>query len=100
MSHDFQMVLESCQVIATWRYLPANSGRGFKFTPLFGRVLVDLATNGSTYYDISPFSIDRPGIIKTAPCKLPAGVSMGGPMKTAALRETTISTGAENTPWM
>jgi glycine/D-amino acid oxidase-like deaminating enzyme len=37
---------------------------GFKFTPLFGRILVDLATTGQTYYDITPFSIRRPGIIK------------------------------------
>jgi hypothetical protein len=27
-------------------------------------VLVDLAMTGSTYYDISPLSIDRPGIIR------------------------------------
>lgn len=42
-----------------------GSGRGFKFTPLFGRILVDLATTGKTYYDITPFSINRPGIIKS-----------------------------------
>ena len=39
------------------------SGRGFKFTPLCGRILVDLATTGKTYYDIRPFSITRCGII-------------------------------------
>jgi monomeric sarcosine oxidase len=39
------------------------SGRGFKFTPLFGRILVDLATTGRTAYDISNFSMTRPGII-------------------------------------
>ena len=39
------------------------SGRGFKFTPLFGRILVDLATTGKTAYDISNFSLTRPGII-------------------------------------
>jgi monomeric sarcosine oxidase len=42
-----------------------DSGRGFKFTPLFGRILVDLATTGKTPYDISPFSVTRPGIISS-----------------------------------
>jgi sarcosine oxidase len=42
-----------------------DSGRAFKFTPLFGRILVDLATTGKTPYDISPFSITRPGIISS-----------------------------------
>ena len=51
-----------------------GSGRGFKFTPLLGRILVDLATTGKTYYDISPFSINRHGIIagtKVDPARRP-----------------------------
>lgn len=36
-----------------------DSGRGFKFTPLFGRALVELATTGKTYYNIEPFSPKR-----------------------------------------
>ncbi|PCC74101.1 Glycine/D-amino acid oxidase [Nannocystis exedens] len=42
------------------------SGRGFKYTPLFGRVLVDLATTGKTAYqaDLSDFSTTRAGIFQ------------------------------------
>ena len=37
------------------------SGRGFKYTPLFGRILVDLAVTGSTPYqvDLGDFSTTR-----------------------------------------
>ncbi len=44
------------------------SGRGFKFTPLWGRILVDLAIDGETSYqnDINPFSPSRPGVFETA----------------------------------
>ncbi|TYC61737.1 FAD-dependent oxidoreductase [Rhodobacterales bacterium] len=43
------------------------SGRGFKFTPLWGRILVDLAVNGTTAYenDIAPFSPSRNGVLET-----------------------------------
>jgi hypothetical protein len=36
-------------------------------TPVFGRIPVDLAVDGKTYYDISAFSIHRHGIIKARP---------------------------------
>lgn len=44
------------------------SGRGFKFTPLWGRVLADLAIEGETSYqnDIEPFSPSRPGVFQNA----------------------------------
>jgi monomeric sarcosine oxidase len=63
MSADYQMILDRFpnQNIAIFT---GDSGRGFKFTPLFGRILVDLATTGQTYYDISPFAMTRPGIIQ------------------------------------
>jgi monomeric sarcosine oxidase len=64
MSRDYQMVLDKLPGHPNVAIFTLDSGRGFKFTPLFGRVLVDLATTGSTGYDISPFSINRPGIIK------------------------------------
>jgi glycine/D-amino acid oxidase-like deaminating enzyme len=67
MSHDFQMVLDKLPGYSNVAIFTGDSGRGFKFTPLFGRMLVDLATNDSTYYDISPFSIARPGVINRAP---------------------------------
>jgi monomeric sarcosine oxidase len=63
MSGDNQMVLDRLGFPGV-AIFTGDSGRGFKFTPLFGRILVDLATTGKTYYDISPFSITRPGIIK------------------------------------
>jgi sarcosine oxidase len=35
------------------------SGHGFKFAPLIGEILADLATTGRTGYDISRFSLER-----------------------------------------
>lgn len=35
------------------------SGHGFKFTPVLGEVLADLATTGSTGFDLSPFDPRR-----------------------------------------
>ena len=71
MSKDYQMILDTLPGYRNVGIFTGDSGRGFKFTPLFGRILVDLVTNGSTYYDISAFSINRPKIIKAAPCKCP-----------------------------
>jgi glycine/D-amino acid oxidase-like deaminating enzyme len=62
MSSDGQMILDNLGV-GNVAIFTGGSGRGFKYTPLFGRILVDLATTGQTYYDISPFSISRPSII-------------------------------------
>ncbi len=44
-----------------------ESGQAFKFGPLVGTILSQLATKGSTTYDISRFKITRPGIIKGQP---------------------------------
>ena len=62
---DGQMVLDTLPDCRNVAIFTGDSGRGFKFTPLVGRVLVDLATAGSTDYDISPLSIKRAGIIRT-----------------------------------
>ena len=35
------------------------SGHGFKFAPVIGEILADLATGGATGHDISRFRIDR-----------------------------------------
>lgn len=40
-----------------------DSGQAFKFAPLIGSILADLAVKGTTSYDIAPFSISRPGIL-------------------------------------
>ena len=63
MSADAQMILDRLpgHNVAIFT---GNSGRGFKFTPLFGRILVDLATTGRTNWDIVPFAMTRPGIIQ------------------------------------
>jgi monomeric sarcosine oxidase len=63
MSADGEMILDNLPGYENVAIFTGASGRGFKFTPLFGRILVDLATTGKTYYDISPFSITRQGII-------------------------------------
>ena len=44
------------------------SGRGFKYTPLFGRILVELAVDGETSYagDIQDFRPIRPNIFQSA----------------------------------
>ncbi|WP_340607944.1 FAD-dependent oxidoreductase [Xenorhabdus bharatensis] len=39
-------------------------GWSFKFAPLFGKACADLALNGSTSFNISPFRIDRKNIIQ------------------------------------
>ena len=62
---DYQMVLDILPDHPNVAIFTGDSGRGFKFTPLVGRVLADLATTGRTDYDISPFKITRGGIIKT-----------------------------------
>ena len=65
MSADAQVILDRLGGFHNVAIFSGASGRGFKFTPLFGRILVDLATVGQTYYDIKPFSLSRPGIIKS-----------------------------------
>jgi monomeric sarcosine oxidase len=66
MSADAEMILGPVDGAPGVSIFTGASGRGFKFTPLFGRILVDLATTGTTYYNIQPFSPYRPGIIKSA----------------------------------
>ena len=39
-----------------------GAAHGFKFASLFGRVLSDLATTGTTAYDLAPFRLDRPAL--------------------------------------
>jgi monomeric sarcosine oxidase len=40
----------------------ACSGHGFKFGVVIGRILADLATHGTTDYDINRFRLDRPAL--------------------------------------
>jgi monomeric sarcosine oxidase len=62
MSPDYQIVLDTVPGFAGTAVITCESGRGFKYTPLFGRILVELATTGKSAYDISEFKIDRKGI--------------------------------------
>ena len=39
-----------------------GAAHGFKFAPLIGRVLADLALEGGTAVDIAPFALDRPAL--------------------------------------
>ena len=41
-------------------YTAVGAGHAFKFASLLGRILTDLALDGSTSHDISPFAADRP----------------------------------------
>jgi sarcosine oxidase len=41
-------------------FLALGAAHGFKFSSLFGRILADLAIDGSTPHDLSPFALDRP----------------------------------------
>jgi len=42
-----------------------TAGWGFKMVPLIGKILSQLAIEGSTSYDISHFNIDRPNILQS-----------------------------------
>jgi sarcosine oxidase len=39
-----------------------GAAHGFKFAPLMGRVLADLALHGGTDVDVTPFALDRPAL--------------------------------------
>jgi sarcosine oxidase len=44
-----------------------GAGHGFKFSPTIGRILCELAADGTTSADIDPFRLDRPGAAEGAP---------------------------------
>ena len=39
-----------------------GAAHGFKFAPTFGRLLADLAEQGSTSTDLTSFRLDRPAL--------------------------------------
>jgi sarcosine oxidase len=43
-----------------------GAAHGFKFAPTFGRLLADLAVDGRTSTDLTPFRMDRPGLTDPA----------------------------------
>lgn len=62
MSADNQIILDCLPGFSNVAVLTGESGRAFKYTPLFGRILVELATTGKSAYDIREFRFDRPGL--------------------------------------
>lgn len=63
MSADSQIILDCLPGFPNVAVLTGESGRAFKYTPLFGRILVELATTGKSAYDIREFRIDRKGLL-------------------------------------
>ena len=39
-----------------------GAAHGFKFAPTFGRLLADLAIDGGTGFDLTPYRLDRPAL--------------------------------------
>lgn len=75
MAPDFDMVIgripvapESTTYFENASMFVMASGRGFKFTPIFGRILADLAITGETAYsgDLDDFSPSRSGIFQSS----------------------------------
>lgn len=50
-------------------FMAVGAGHAFKFASLLGKVLVDLALDGSTTEDITPFRADRPVLAEENPAR-------------------------------
>ena len=48
-------------------FIALGAAHAFKFAALFGRILEELAADGSTSFDISAFAIDRPSLTSPQP---------------------------------
>jgi sarcosine oxidase len=47
--------------------LALGAGHAYKFAGLIGKILSELAVDGHTQYDISPFAVDRPALQSLQP---------------------------------
>jgi sarcosine oxidase len=56
---DFDFVIDVHPAVAGVAFASACSGHGFKFAPIVGEILADLATTGSTAHDIDQFRASR-----------------------------------------
>jgi sarcosine oxidase len=56
---DFHFVIDVHPAVSGVAYASACSGHGFKFAPIVGEILADLATTGSTTYSIDQFRASR-----------------------------------------
>lgn len=64
MSADHELILD---YLPGWKdvvILTGASGRGFKFTPILGRIMAELAVDGGTSYDISPLQIGQRQLLR------------------------------------
>jgi sarcosine oxidase len=50
-------------------FVALGAAHSFKFAALFGQILEELAIDGATGFDISPFAIDRPVLKESSPRK-------------------------------
>ncbi len=64
MSKDYRMILGLLPGYKNIGILTGESGRAFKYAPIFGRILNSLVSTGDPMYGIDCISIKRPGIIK------------------------------------
>ncbi len=46
-----------------------GAAHAFKFAALIGKIMSELALDGQTSYDISPFHVDRPILLEENPAK-------------------------------
>jgi sarcosine oxidase len=56
---DFDFVIDVHPSVSGVAFASACSGHGFKFAPVVGEILADLATTGSTAHDIEQFRASR-----------------------------------------
>jgi sarcosine oxidase len=48
-------------------FVAIGAGHAFKFASIIGRILSELALDGGTGHDITPFKIDRPILLEENP---------------------------------
>jgi sarcosine oxidase len=56
---DFNFVIDVHPSVPGVAFASACSGHGFKFAPVVGEILADLAVNGTTSYPVGRFRADR-----------------------------------------
>ncbi|NTX57012.1 FAD-dependent oxidoreductase [Myxococcus sp. CA039A] len=64
MTPDLNFVLDALPGHPDILLFTGDTGQAFKFTPLLGKILAELALTGVTQFNIQPFSIQRPGILR------------------------------------
>ncbi|HRK61098.1 MAG TPA: FAD-dependent oxidoreductase [Candidatus Omnitrophota bacterium] len=65
MSKDYRMILGLLPGYKNIAILTGESGRAFKYAPIFGRIFNSLVSDGDPMYDIDCISINRPNIFNS-----------------------------------